>query len=264
MLSYPVGATVPVTIALIDQNGDPVTPTGLSYVVYDETDAVLVTATTIPVETPAQTEVSINVPGASNATAGGRLVELTITTDNGPIVSSSSYLIAPTRRLVLLDNTFQTYIQACLIAQTMPNQIGWLGAEKTDQEQALIEAYTRLVRFSYLIRWPENVDAQDFLHWKEVDRIIPQMWPLMTEELFDRYPASFRIALRKAQVAEANEILRGDKLGDKRRAGVFSESVGESKMMFMPGIRALQLGASRAALDYLKGYVDARITITRS
>jgi hypothetical protein len=115
-----------------------------------------------------------------------------------------------------------------------------------------------------VIPWPELLDMQSRIapHYKA--DITPRMWPLMTEDLFAQYPEAFREALKRAQVVEANQILTGDGYASRRKAGLMSESVGESSMMFKAGVRPLDLGISREALDYLTGFLNNRITTTRA
>jgi hypothetical protein len=70
--------------------------------------------------------------------------------------------------------------------------------------------------------------------------------------------------MRNAQVTEANAILKGDKLNDKIKAGLLAWTVGESKMMFKPGLRPLAGTVSRDTYNCLKGYMNTTYSLTRS
>ena len=61
-------------------------------------------------------------------------------------------------------------------------------------------------------------------------------------------------AIAKAQIAEADFMMGGDTVEDKRRTGLMSETVGESSNMFRPG-KPLVLAGSEKALRYLTGYI---------
>jgi hypothetical protein len=91
------------------------------------------------------------------------------------------------------------------------------------------------------------------------------MWPLMTASVWQEYPAYFRDALARAQVIQANALLTFDPIADRRRAGVFSEKIGESSMMFKNGVRKLDEDTvCRPALNELAQFINNRITLTRA
>ena len=268
MKTYPVGVAVTVTIPLVDFNGDPVTPTGLSYVVYDEFMDDLADAD-VPVE-EGMTDVAITVLGdanrlASGATAGIRTVVLEIVTEGGTFRVDQTYKIRSNINLVLLTNSFQSYGLAQLTASDMPRLFGWEGADDAARQGALIEAFERLTRIGYRVRRPQDIDFQNTIgEINDLEDIIePRAWPVMDPSRWNNLPQHFRKALCRAQVLEANEILRGDVVGEKRRSGLLSESIGESSMMFRSG-KPLQLGISGPALEALTGYVNIRMTLTRS
>jgi hypothetical protein len=259
---FPVGTAVTLQIAYVDYNDVAVVPTGVSYTVRNENDDEL--AADIPVAGPYTDKATITIAGNLNTPAGARMIELKMTNAAGDTFVDAVYEVRDRVRLVLLDNSFITYLQAQLIANMMPNAVGWQGATEDQRIYALMAAYERLTRFAYLIKWPEQVDTQNILLQDQHARITPQMWPAMTPELLAPYPVNFRNALAKAQVIEANAVLTGDPIADKRRAGLMAESVGESKMMWRGGVRPLDYGVHRDTFDALKGYIDYRLTLTRA
>ena len=266
MKTYPVGVDIAVTIPFIDLNGDPVTPTGLSVRVLDEDGNQVMPPTSVTL-TPGETDLTHTIGSAYNSLATGvikglRVVELSMTTSGGVIPSVVMYMIQRNSNLVILDDSFQTYEQALVLASQMPALIGWDGATESERKNALAEAFRRLTTIGYRIRRPEDVDTQNTI--PDTDEVIqPRYWPIMTLERWGLLSDRFKIAIKKAQIAEANEILRGDIVGDKRRSGLLSETIGESSMMFRSG-KPLDLGISASALSYVTGYVETRITITRS
>lgn len=269
MNSYAAGTDVSVTIPFVDLNGDTITPTALVVRVLDEDENEVSPASVIPLPDPAGNEIEISIEAIDNTlppgeTVGVRCIEAVMTTAAGPITLYISYLIRPAARLVVLQNTFQTWPRAQLVASEMPNLLGWETAvNDNDRQVALMEAFRRLTRLGYMVRWPREVDDQRYLHPGADRRIDPKHWAVMTFDQWNTwYPEVFRQALRMAQVAEANQILGVDKVGDKRRSGILSESIGESSMMFRMG-KPLDLGVSHQALQYVTGYVDVRMTTGR-
>jgi hypothetical protein len=261
---FPINSTVSFTVPFIDLNGNPVTPTGLSYVVFDDAYNVLVPATALAV-VPGNTEIVVLIGPTFNATVGARVFEFTITDAAGNgYTTQTFYGINPQHRLTFLINTFQTHAAALYLAQNIPGMDGWTAADTNAQQIALMESFARLIRMNFVIPYPEIVDTQALLDPDYYAEITPRMWPRMTPSLFARYPAEFFLGLRKAQVAEANYILTGDPIGDKIRSGLFSEKVGESSMMFRSGVGPLKLPLCREALNYLTGYLNNRFMLSRS
>jgi hypothetical protein len=260
---FAVGTSVALVIAYVDYNGNALSPTAVSYTILDETDAVL--AGPFSVAGPLSSEADITIPGNYNATPGGRRIEMKMTTDTGDTFVDAVYeVFNQATRLTLLVNSFQTYLQAQLTANGLPNLVSWSGATEDQRIAAMQAAYFRLTQFAYLIRFPEYVDTQNIYLQDMHAHITPQMWPVMTPVLFAPYPVSFRNALAKAQVIEANAILTADPIGDRRKSGLLAESIGESKMMFRGGVRPLDLGVSRDTLLTIRAYLDLRFTLTRA
>lgn len=266
MKLYPEGTAVTLALRFVDLNGDPVSPTAVSVRVLDETGAVLVPVTILGV-LGGDTEAEVTVPAPANAlgatTAGIRLVEMTMATPAGPVIAIERYVLRRSARLAVLVNSFQTYEQALLLALEMPRMDGWALADDNARTAALIEAFERLTRIGYAVPNPA-LDIESVLDPSYVREISPRKWRAIDAAAFEAcLPAPFKQAIRKAQVAESDVILNGDAVAGRRRAGLMSESVGESSMMFRPG-KPLNLGVSEQALAYLTGYVDLRVKVGRA
>ncbi len=259
-------STVSITVPFVDINGSPVVPVGLSYVVLDGDDEELVGATDVfGSYTPGMVEIAVIIPPEAHVMVGPRVLVFTITdADGNEIVSEEVYGINSVRRLVVLENSFQTYTSAAFLALDIPNLEGWTGASKSEQEAAMIEAYSKIKRLNFVVPDGGSIDIQSRLEPTFAYELAPRMWSLMTEDIFYSYPDVFLTALKKAQIAEADQILTGDPIADKIRSGLFSEKVGESSMMFKTGVAPLNLGVSRRAFDYLTGYINHRMVIART
>lgn len=252
-----------ISVPVIDEDGNPVTPTALAWVLRDENDEIIRPSEDIEIVED-QTDYDITVPASSNIELGPRSVELRITHAGGVSISSVVYGVIERARLIYATNSFQTLSQAIFLARDIPNIDSFLAASRNEQEKGLIEAFYRLTRLNFVIPPNEYTDTQSRILMECAGRLTPRMWAEITPELLNEYPARFLLALRKAQIAEANEIASGDPIAAKRRAGLLSESIGESSMMFRTGVRPLELGTSRVALSYLTGYLNNRLTIGRA
>lgn len=262
---YPVDVDVTVTIPFKDLSGAVVTPTGLAYNLYDGNDERIVGPVALPAPGPEEESVEVTIDRQYNAEEGVRTVELVMTTAKGNVLAEVVYAVQHLVRLVPLENSFQTYSQSQLTAFEMVNVNPFLLASKNDQVAALIEAFTRLTKLTYVIRYGDEIGDSSRILISEPHRITPDMWEVMDLDLFNEYPQMFIKALQKAQVCEANILLKGDRIGERRRAGLLSESIGESSMMFKTGVRPLDLSVSRETYNYLTGFVEVgRIGIGRA
>lgn len=270
MRTYPAGVKVQLTIPFRDLNGDPVAPSTVRVRVLDAAGVEMTPYQSLTFDA-GDVEMDVEVPASVNALASGmardiRVVELEMVTGDGTYHARQRYALAASQGLVILKNSFQTYEQALLEIMEMPRLDGWIAAQEADHVAAMCEGFFRLTRIGYRIAHFTASDmppaGADF--WTD-ELIPPRYWPHMTEQRFfsDRYTERFRQALRRAQIAEANQILQGDPVKRRRQSGVMSESVGESSMFFRPG-KPLMLGVSEEALQYLTGYLDMKLTTTRS
>lgn len=270
MQSFASGYDVTLIIPLVDLNGTAVVPVALSASAIDETGATVMGATAIPVTLP-MTSVSVTVPAASNTLAAGvltgaRTVTVAITTAQGVVPATASYLVKAPLVLSVPSASFQTYEEALVESSTMSHLTGWASSSADSQKISLIEAYKRLTMLGYLVRNNENnYNVMDFMPGYNIvgEAISPRHWTDMTLSKFNSLPARFRTALKRAQIAEANEILLGVDTTGKRRLGIMSETIGESSMMFRTD-KPLDVGLSSAALKHLTGYLDTRVTLTRT
>lgn len=265
MDTFVIGSDAKLTVEFINNDGDPVEPDALSYVVRDSSDDVILELVTVdPAQLAGKTDLDVTIPAGTHAAAGGYTLSAYLQVGLQTFTQDIIYGIAPQRRLEVLKNTFQTLANARYLADNMMNVQNFAMASQDRQMAALETAFGRLTRLNYLIPWSEVTDLQNRIAPHYVSRITPRMWPQMTPALFATYPEAFVQALRKAQIADANDVLDVNKISQKRRLGLLSESIGESSMMFKSGVRPLETTVARPALEYLTGYLDNRMTLTRS
>lgn len=267
MREFPVGVDVKVVIPLADPAGNPIAPTGLSYQIEDESGQTVVAPTEIDI-VGSPTEVEVFVPAESNqlspgAIAAMRRITLTVNMSPGAFIITEHYLLRDRVRLVVPTGSFQTLEQAMLVAATEVPAPAFSAAGEFTKVMALQEAYRRLTRFGYRMSRPEDIDYMRYDAKIATGFIRPIVWQSMELDLFMDLPAPFRQALCRAQVAEANDNLTENPARDRMNAGLLSETIGESSMMFR-SIKPMDLGVSRTALRHLAGYIEKRFSIARA
>jgi hypothetical protein len=267
MQAFQAESDVTISIPLTDLSGTNVVATALSWRLLDNLNTEVVAWTNIAV--PSGNSVAITVLAVNNQLSAGiptgaRTIELLITTASGSIQKSSSYLLKSRQQLIVLVNSFQTLTQAEVEATTLFDIDAWNAAIDDSKTLALIEAFRRLTLFAYFV--PRSDNSPTIISWNSGagEYIKSSRWKTMTEDTYSTaYPETFQATLRRAQVIEANSVLKKDPLAYRRRSGVIEDEVGESRMKF-GDIKSLDLGVSRRTIEELSGYIVLRQTITRS
>lgn len=285
MKIYPDNYDVSVSFAFTDLNGAPVAPTAVKVDLFDGNDQLIISFGSLPFGEH-DTEKEVVVPAEFNTldpqTDGpnaSRIVRCTLETPAGNIRRSASYVIEGDFRLQVMKNSFITFEAAELTARDIPNSFGWRTAGRENQEAALINAFNRLTRIPMKFRvgptplkyLNDRLTSAPKYHWTKdlllgdepAETVIPAAaWHDIDADEFMTFPDYFRKAVRLAQVAEANDILENDVTNRRHRQGIISETVGESSIMLRGG--QLNLGVSRAALEYLSGHVYYNHRISRA
>lgn len=263
---FPENYDVSVTFAFTDLNGAPVQPSVVSAVLTDGEDQVVIDLGNLPFEVGA-TEKVIVVPAAFNALGVGelsaaRILQVRLVTAAGVISRSSSYLIQGERRLSIMKNSFMTMEAAEILARDIPNLSGWTSASVDKRFAALISAFNRLTRIS--MRYASTLDAHLYRDHDCETIILANAWSDIDEDEFIEFPSYFRKNLRHAQLMEACDMMENETIASKHRAGIISETVGESSMM-LRGNGLLDVGGiSKRTLEYLTGHIYYNNRLTRA
>lgn len=263
MNHHPEDYSVQVTVPFTDAAGLAYVPTVVRAVLVDGYDLVLVDFGDIAFAVGA-TEVSILVPAQLNRLAPGevravRQLRVSLRQDLNSVSKVHNYVIEAEQSLVVMSNTFQSYEAADLLALETSSVSGWNSSDETRRRAALAEAYRRItsIPMRYGIR-----DVDGFIDQNELLYIERDMWLQIGVDAYTLFPTHFKRALRMAQFVEANELLQGDQIGLKHRAGIISETIGESSVT----LRAdrVNYGLSILALSVLTGYINFDMRIARS
>ena len=201
--------------------------------------------------------------------AGRELVVDLATTGLGSVELRDFFLITANNPVVKRTNSVMSYPEALSLRQSFGSVMsGWDEAENHDARMAaLIHAHLNLSRITYAVYMAGSGEPSNFAGYGVgSDNIFSGRNRVslvgITQEKFDALPSAFMLALKRAQMVEANVILGGDAITSKRLSGIISESIGESSM-FLQSRPALKLPISQQAFDILKPYISINISIGR-
>lgn len=270
---YDAGSKVTVSVAApVDGAGAVVATTGVEYAIFDQTRATILARGALAGYTSGDAAASVVIAATENELAAGaerelRRIEVYFLVAAGDErLVSTTYIIQSASPLTMMVNTFQVLDEAELTALEFPSLEGW--AMATDQQKiaALTSAHDNMCRLSYKYLTEADQQALDITtdqdRWGRPYYYVPSM-KHATEDTWDEFSADFKRALRRAQVVEADILLAGDPVGDKRRQGIITETIGESKV-FLSSRPALQLPVNRATLEQLRGYTHRSARIARA
>ncbi|PZR92256.1 MAG: hypothetical protein DI537_13800 [Stutzerimonas stutzeri] len=273
MKFYPEDFDVEVVVPFTDLNGAPIVPTTVSAALFNGDDEQLVDFGNLPLEDGA-TSKAIVVPRAFNVLEDGelrtsRILRIALNTPAGAVRRSHSYILEAEQRLVPMTNTFMSYDAAEIAALDTPNTSGWNVATEDQRKAAMVEAFARItnipMRYSPLTTTQQQSSGWDRLVSSELNSehyIARDQWSEITPELFADLPSHFRKALRRAQFIETNELLQGDNVAKKHRAGIVTETIGESSVTLRAG--RIDYGISQQTMAALAGYIHYNMRIARA
>ncbi|MGZ8172587.1 MAG: hypothetical protein ACXWT0_01665 [Methylobacter sp.] len=268
MKTVETGANAAFVIDLVDTGGSIIDATALTYALYDGSNAVVIAETAVTSFAVGDATASLTIAGSyhqiTGAAAQSRLLVLRATAANGDIIRLNIPYLVLGAPLAFMSRSYQTYQDAELTAYGLPNLDAWNLASEQEKTRALMEAFDRIGRLAFSVSY-HSADV--------VTSIAPQygMWQLstiadlntFTPAEMDLLPAEFIAALKRAQVIEADVIMGGDEVAQKRENGLLSETVGESSTMWRSG-RPLSLAVSKRTLKALSGYVSFGVRVGRS
>lgn len=261
------------TISILDEAGNKIEATSASWELFDERGVTLTAGAVADFDATADSvtfeldAADLTLPDGVSS-AGREIVVTLVQSDLDEIEVRDFFLLVNAHPLTLMENSFITYAEAVRLRSEFGSMVGWDVADRTRQASALAEAYRRLCRMSY--RVPGYRNSQDGVGYAAYGTGIEETLfggnrcrvSTLTLAEFDALPEPFKRALGRAQIAEANVLLGGDPVGDKRQSGIISETVGESSAFFQSK-PYLNLPISRQAYEEVKRYVFLGIKIRR-
>lgn len=227
-----------------EYNGKALELTNMKYEVLDASATVLVAKTDVTSFSAATASTTVDIDTTYNTTTAKRdtrLLNCYLINADGEYIVSQVYMLKGNQLLLTpLTDSFMTFVESVLIRSKMPEEQDYFDFLSDELKSvALEEAYERIRKFQFKLGTTTYTD----------------LTTLTTVE-FAALDADFLMALKKAQVAEANAIVENSPIRDKIRAGIISETIGESSMFFSRSLPHGRLsGLSDEAYEYLKRYI---------
>jgi hypothetical protein len=254
-LSYPSGVERISTIEFKDSAGNVVAPTSAVYSVLNEDGVEIGSGAIAIVGTP--TEASVTVSGVSNTLSGlawraWRSIRLTFTDANGnQHTAKDEYFITAVDSLIVGVNSFATFGKLQMISEDLGCLDEFKVATELDAIKALIGAWTNIGKLRVdqyrLSMLNQSKDYADNLFKSYTTRTLTETDLAALER--ERYES-----LLQAQCFEAEFLLGGNPVEDRRRAGFISDSSGESTQFFRSSA-PLRLPVCREAMEALRGFM---------
>jgi len=245
---------VVVTGVLPTVKGAEIVPVTVEYEITDENGSEIQARTALVGYTSGAPVIEIDAPlnTLTDTDRALRVVTIWMTTASGDTFTDRQrYVIQTFDVLKPFGNSFQTLDQALLTAAAIVDLPGWEEASDNQRISAMIEAHERVCRLNLRYKEDPAFKSQAMLNERSWTYISNAR--LIEADDWASFPAAFKNALMRAQVIEADILLSGDPIRDKRLQGIVSETIGEAKMFFN-NRPPIQLPVSKRTLEVLGGY----------
>jgi len=238
------------TLTYKDADGNAVTPVSSTYVIVDEDGAEIVSETILPLSGVSEdivvTALSNTVP-IDNVRAYRKISMSFSDAGGNDYVVSLQYVLEIPETFETGFNTFASFGRLFITLQDLPDLSAAVSATEVDLKGALMGAWNNIGNLTVDFGDPVS-DIKSTYDLTEADI------NLMDVRAYN--------ALLRAQVIEANAILGGNPVEDRRRLGMISDSSGESAQFFRTS-KPLELPVSKQTMNALRGYVSWGIQISR-
>lgn len=238
---------VSVTVPLVDASGTLIPEIfTVEYRLLDDVGTEIV-GWEYAITAPTDTEFVASIPAEANAITsprGYRLIEVRIENVDGTTLKTVDYLLERSDALQPLENSFMTYGQAMIFAEDVTGLQTFGSADRSEKVRGLVNAFHTICDMAYRVQGEE-------INLKR-----------MSQADFDMLPETFRSAICRAQVIEADEALNQFSIRRKRQEGLMSETIGESSMMFRPE-KVLNVPLTRRSLTLLRPYLIWEMQVAR-
>lgn len=166
--------------------------------------------------------------------------------------------------LVVMQNSFQTYMQAATRAASIPNLEGWNSADADARKQALSFAYGYLSRLNYEVYYDSNdIYFRNRSSWGlPYINTIGRLYNYSYQD-FAKLDPDFVQRICEAQIIEADDILGGNPEEADREKGLISKQVQEQIHVFRNSA-PLRTSICRRTRRHLGGYLKKSVRLMRS
>lgn len=234
-------------------NGSSLTLTDMKYEILDANSTVLQSKISVPGFNATNISTPIAISAAMNTTTNKRDVRLLncyLITANGEYPKPIVYLLTGNQLILTpLVDSFMTYPDSVLTRVRMAEDQEYYDTLSEELKAvALEEAFFRIAKLKF-----------------RVDGVIITDIRALTLVAYQALNPEFLLALKKAQISEANMIVENSPIRDKIRSGIISETIGESSMFFSRSTPSGKFhGLSDDGYEYIKQFVYRDITSSTS
>lgn len=231
--THPTGSEKSVSLAFVDQAGSAVTPVTASFLVSDESGTELDSGSVSLAGSPTSADITVSALNNTLAADEWRayrrvLVEFTDASSNTYFVKSE-YFITAVDTLIVGKNSFATWGKLQVIAADLGCLDMFHSVTEAELNKALIGAWVNIGKLSLSLH--SGID-QDRIHHVNGGIFFSQStYDLDAQQISDLDEKVYR-ALLHAQCIEAEFLLGGNPVEDRRRSGLLSDSSGESTQFF--------------------------------
>lgn len=244
---YPAGQSRSFNVEYVGDNNSLMSPSSASYILLDENDLELIPPTPLDM-TSSPTSSVIEVVAANNTLTDTNRAFRRLIVDYSDSLSSYQveipYIIESIGVVSAGENSFASYGSLILESLNLSNMEAFNEASISDQRAALINAWHNI----------SNISVSGIEGVSKTDQITSEMIGEINPRIMQR--------LKQAQLIEANFILGGDPIEDRRRSGMISDSSGESAQFFRTS-KPLELPVCKDAVKKLGGLVKWNMKISR-
>lgn len=245
---YPAGQSRSFSVEFVDSDGNPVTPASASYVLLDDSESEVIPQTLLDVSSaPSFVDILIDAP--FNALSGSnrafrQLIVSFQDSQGSSFVVEVPYLLESIGSVVAGENSFASYGSLVLESLNLANMEAFNEATISDQRAALINAWHNI----------SNVSITGIDNITRTNQITSDVLNTLSSRVLQK--------LKQSQLIEANFILGGNPVEDRRRTGMISDSSGESAQFFRTS-KPIELPICKEAANALRGLINWNMKLAR-
>lgn len=196
----------------------------------------------------------ITIPASANADPDSyRLLQVKFVDEKGiTYIQETSYIVGNPTELSLGVNSFASYGNLMVAAHKRPGLNALSGASTDEVKHALMEAWYNIGLVNVDL---SNIGlSQGVVYLDQNNRPISRLSALSENQLLS-LPKEVVTRLVRAQLTEADSILGGNPVEDRRKAGMVSSSAGESTLFFRTR-KPVDMPISRDTAKELTGIIS--------
>ena len=257
------------TISLVDELGNSLSVSSVSYELFDGDNSVIVSDTPVThTTTLLKSQVTVIIPAIYNFVSPAtpflksRLLQLNVITTNGNLIKVKEvYVVGTLTPISFMNRSYQTYQDAEVLAYETLNLENWDSKTETNKINALKMAFDQVGMLAFNVRKynvqsPTSIDPYS-------DPLFQERWSYkinnineFSPEYMLSMPEGFIRALKLAQLLQADYILgKGGTAAVLEQQRLISETVGESSKTWKSS-KALRLPLCDEAMRALTGYIQ--------